>query len=111
MTTNEVAQLLGTNERPTNNVSKHKGKFKYWRSYFYRHGTSPQTLVEHVKRNIPNAVIISSGDHWHDFVGSAKSGSAKDSYMFVTFTVETPEIIKDEDILGDDPHTFDLDGQ
>lgn len=82
MTTKQVSELLGSK-----NVSHRNGKFKYWSSYYYRHGKSESTLIQNVKQKIPNAVIVDSGDHFHSFVGGAKSGSPKDSYFYVYFTL------------------------
>jgi hypothetical protein len=84
MKTKDVAVKLGCDERL---VSKYKGAFRYHRSYFYSNNMSPEALVRLVKSKIPEAVIVDSGDHWHEFVGGAKSGSAKDSFMWVKFTV------------------------
>jgi len=82
MTTKEIQVKLDTTY-----VSKYKGQFKYCQSYFYRHGMTEEKLAEKVKAKIPSAVITGTGDHFHNFVGSAKSGSSKDSYLWVTFTV------------------------
>jgi hypothetical protein len=38
---------------------------------------------------IHEITIVDSGDHHHSFVGGAPSGSAKDSYVWVKFTVNT----------------------
>lgn len=84
MNTKQVAEQLGTNET---DVRKSKGQFRYHRSYFYRYGATPDKLETFVKEKIPTAVITGSGDHWHAFDGGAPSGSAKDSFMWVTFTV------------------------
>lgn len=84
MNAKQVAEKLGTNEKY---VRKYKGQFRYHRSYFYRHGVTPDKLESFVKEKIPTAVITASGDHYHDFVGGAESGSAKDSFLWVTFTV------------------------
>jgi hypothetical protein len=81
MTTKQVSEIL-----ETEHVRKSKGQFKYWISYFYRHGRTPESMAEYVKTKLPNAVITGTGDHWHAFVGGAESGSAKDSFMWVTFT-------------------------
>jgi hypothetical protein len=84
MKTKEIAELLGVNEK---SVRKYKGQFRYHVSYFYHHGLSGETLANIVKEKIPTAVITESGDHRHDFVGGAESGSAKDSFVWVTFKV------------------------
>ena len=55
--------------------------------YFYRHDRTPEKYAEKIKEAFPGAFIIDTGDHWHAFVGGAKSGSAQDSYMWVRFKV------------------------
>ncbi len=94
MTTKQVAELLGTTD-----IRKSKGAFKFYRSYFYRHGMTPEHLVNKVKEKIPNAVILDSGDHWAPFNGGAKSGSAKDSYLWVTFTVPETTTTREKAML------------
>jgi hypothetical protein len=94
MKTSEIAKLL-----ETEHLSKYNGQFKYWRSYFYSHGMTPENLMSYVKSKIPNAVMIDSGDHFHDFVGGTKSGSSQDSYMWVTFTIP-------EKSIGEQPAFF-----
>lgn len=84
MKTAEIAKLLDSN---TKHVRKYKGVYRYHLSYYYRHGNTPQEMVEFVKSKIPSVEVIGCGDHMHAFVGGAKSGSAKDSFMWVTFTV------------------------
>lgn len=81
-TTTEVMKLLGTEH-----VRQRGDVFTYWKSYYYRSGMTPNSLVEKVKQTIPNAVITNYGDHYHNFVGTAKSGSPKDSYVWVSFTI------------------------
>jgi hypothetical protein len=80
----EISKLLGVGE---NKVRKYKGVFRYHNSYFYPYGKTEETLVRLVKDKIPTANIIDSGNHYHDFVGGAKSGSAKDSFFWVTFSI------------------------
>lgn len=86
MTTKEVAALLGTKH-----VKKHKGQFKYWVSYYW-HAPEADKLAASVKAKIPQAVITDSGTHFHAFVGGASSGSAKDSYSWVTFTLNDADM-------------------
>jgi len=87
MTTKQVSELLQSEY-----VSKYKGQFKYWRGYFYRFNMTPEKLVTHVKEKIPTAIIVDSGDHWATFNGGAKSGSSKDSYMWVKFVL--PSVVE-----------------
>lgn len=78
----EVAKLL---ER--DHVKKHKGVFTYWVTYHWNCTGTADKLVAHVMEKIPNAVIVDSGNHFHSFVGGAKSGTAQDSFLWVKFTI------------------------
>ena len=84
MTSNTVSVLLDVKPE---RIRKSKGVFRYHQSYFYGVTKSADALVNRVKEKIPNAIIIDSGNHFHEFVGGAKSGSAQDSYLWVKFTV------------------------
>ena len=95
MTTKEVSTLLGGTEH----VRKSKGQFKYWQSYYWGVTRSADALIAKVKAAIPQAVITDSGNHFHAFVGGAKSGSAQDSYLWVTFTVPEPAQEQELDAL------------
>ena len=83
MTKTRLTSVLGcsvvSKKRNRNFVAK-------W-SYFYRHGMTEEALSEKVKRLLPSAIIIESGDHLHGFVGGAKAGSSQDSYMYVEFAL------------------------
>lgn len=75
-------------ELGTEHVSRKKdGTYRFWVSYYYRHGMTSEGLEAKVIKAIPTAEIVSSGDHWHAFKGGAKSGSACDSFMYVIFKV------------------------
>ena len=84
MTTKQIAEQLGTE---LDNVRKYKGQYRYHRSYYWGVTSNADKLVELVRTKIPAARITDSGNHFHGFVGGAKSGSAKDSFLWVTFTV------------------------
>lgn len=69
------------------NVSLRKGVFKVKQSFFYgMFANLDEKLARKVKEVFPDAIILDKGMHWHEFVGGAKSGSAKDSFVWVTFT-------------------------
>jgi hypothetical protein len=53
--------------------------------YFYVMGRSPEGYMNIIKNRFPGVEIVDRGDHYHDFVGGAKVGSAKSSYMWVRF--------------------------
>jgi hypothetical protein len=63
------------------------GSATVMRGYFYRIVSVGQ-MVEVVMNNFPDAKIVDSGDHYHDFVGGAEVGSAKSSYRWVRFTFQ-----------------------
>lgn len=54
-------------------------------SYYWGVSKGAEAKIEKVKSLFPTAEILSSGNHYHAFVGGAKSGSAKDSYFWVVF--------------------------
>ncbi len=83
-TIKQVAEMLETDQ---SYISKYKGIFRYHQSYFYRFDMDPGKLAKRVKSKIPWARIIDTGDHWHAFVGGAKSGTSRDSYMYVKFEI------------------------
>jgi hypothetical protein len=87
MTTKEVSTLL-----QREHVRKSGGVFTYWVSYFWGVHRDADALVNHVKTKIPSARILDSGNHFHAFNGGAKSGSSKDSYLWVKFTVSDADM-------------------
>ena len=67
-------------------VSKNRdGNFIAKWSYYYYCGRTPNGYATKVQAAFPTAVIVNLGDHNHSFCGGCKSGSAKDSYMWVEF--------------------------
>lgn len=84
MTTKQIAEKLGVDIRY---VRKSKGQFRYHKSYFWGMFQGADKLIALVKEKIPNAVITEHGNHYHEFVGGAESGSSKDSFLWVKFTV------------------------
>lgn len=69
-------------------ISYHKGKFTLKRSYYWGITRSGLDVLEPVVREkVPDAVVVGWGNHYHGFVGGAKSGSAQDSYYWISFTV------------------------
>jgi hypothetical protein len=84
MNAKQIAEALGTSEKY---VRKYKGQFRWHKSYYWGANSSPQPMVDKIKATFPTAVVTDSGNHFHAFVGGAKSGSAQDSYLWVTFTV------------------------
>ena len=80
MKTKEIEQL------GFKNVSLHKGIFTVKKSYFYTNEMTTEGIFAEIQKKIPTAKLVDSGNHWHAFVGGAKSGSTQDSYMWVKFT-------------------------
>lgn len=68
-------------------ISLRHGVFTVKKSYFYRNGMTAGGLWDRVQAKIAAAQLVDCGDHWHEFVGGAKSGSAKDSYFWVKFSL------------------------
>ena len=96
MKATEVATKLGVKEYQ---VRKSKGAFRFHSSYYWGVTTGAEKLVAFVKEKLPEAVIVEFGNHFHEFVGGAKSGSAQDSFKWVTFTLPDPPLIMNmEDI-------------
>jgi len=74
-------------------VKSSKGNFTYFKSFFSCLFSNvdekmKDKILAKAKENNINIQIIDNGCHYHDFVGGAKSGSAKDSYHYVTFKIE-----------------------
>lgn len=71
--------------------SKYGSKaFEAYKSYFYHNGLSPDSLFTRIHTSLAGKLkvkYITGGDHYHHFVGGAKSGSSKDSYIYVIFQV------------------------
>ncbi len=85
MTSFEVAEKL---EVSTEEVRKYKGTFRYHVSYYWGVTRDATALINRIKAKIPEAVVLDSGNHFHSFVGGAKSGSAKDSFLWVHFRLD-----------------------
>jgi hypothetical protein len=82
MTANDIAKALGVSDRY---VRKYKGAFRYHQSYYWGFFNGPDRLIAKIKKIFPSATILDSGNHWHSFDGGAKSGTAKDSFLWVQF--------------------------
>lgn len=58
----------------------HKGDIEVTKGYFYRHGMTPDRLIDRVLEIFPEAKIVNSGDRWRAWPA--------DSYMWVIFRLE-----------------------
>lgn len=63
------------------------GTITAWHSYFYGIGMSPEVAADFIREEFPDITVLDSGNHYHNFVGGAKSGSAKDSFIWVKFKI------------------------
>ncbi len=76
-----------------NNLKVSKGNFVWFQSFFYgmfsnKDEKMKNKILSKAAECKLNVTIIDSGMHYHDFVGGAKSGSARDSYHYVTFQIK-----------------------
>lgn len=68
-------------------VSYSKGVYTAKKSYFWGFTQDGSSFADKIVNMIPNAVMLDYGNHYHGFVGGAKTGGPKDSYFYVKFTV------------------------
>jgi len=86
MTNNEIREKLGlgwdkiTFKQDSRDGMIHKGDVYVDKGYFYRHGMTPDKLVDKVLGIFPDAKIIDSGDNWATWPSR--------SYMFVIFRLD-----------------------
>jgi len=80
LTLKEIGDKIGVNI-----ISRREGVITIKKSYFYGMMHSGQALADKVTKAFPDASIIEYGNHFHQFVGGAKSGSPKDSYFWCKF--------------------------
>jgi len=87
MNKQEIEATLNASGGHPDVITLRKGIVTAKRSYFYSHGYSEDKMAEAILTVFPTATIVEKGNHWHEFCGGAKAGSAKDSYFWVKFTV------------------------
>jgi hypothetical protein len=85
MNPSEVREKL---KSVTGIVSFTKGIYTAKKSYYWGITKSGSEFADKVKAALPEAEILEHGNHYHAFCGGAKSGSAKDSYYWVTFKMK-----------------------
>ena len=85
MDTKQVKKAL---EMVSDKISVRNGVYTIKKSYFYGFGKDGSELAKKVESKLDNAVVIDYGNHWHPFVGGAKSGSSKDSYLYCKFYIK-----------------------
>lgn len=64
------------------------------KSYFWGVTSDGSAFAALVEKQYPNARVVDYGNHFHHFVGKAKSGSRQDSYYWVKFRLYTPETLQ-----------------
>lgn len=55
---------------------------------------TPEEVADKFINSFGNCVLIETGDHWHAFVGGAKSYGRQDSYVWAKFKLKD-EVICD----------------
>ena len=92
MSKKQVCTVLGLDPE---HVKFSKGKFTYFRSFYYgassgREKEMEKSVLAAAEREKDKVSLknVESGVHWHAFVGSAPAGSARDSFHFVSFEAE-----------------------
>jgi len=84
MKTKEVKEKLSS---IADVLSVRGGIYTAKKSYFWGFGKDGSEFADKIKKIIPEAKIEDYGNHWHPFVGGAKPGSSKDSYLFCKFSI------------------------
>lgn len=96
-----VKEVLRNN---VSNFTSSKGPtYTFKQSYFYRHGDEysfANNIIKQIKTLMPhNSVnLIDAGDHWHAFVGGAKSGSAQDSYLYAKIEIAPGIVVQPPEV-------------
>jgi len=85
MTTKEIKEKI---QHSADVVSFSKGVFTAKKSYFWGITNDGSGFADKIVSLIPGARMIEYGNHYHDFVGGAKTGGSKDSYFYVQFEVK-----------------------
>lgn len=71
--------------------ARRKNQFRITRGFFFRHGLSETDLEKDVSKALIEAGlefrVIDRGEHYHDFVGGAKAGSAQDCFWYVLLEI------------------------
>ena len=77
--------LEGNGCHPDLVVRKRDGTFRVVHSFYYRHGMNSKKWADNVFAALTKAriacVIEDYFEHYHGFVGGAKTGSSQDSYF------------------------------
>lgn len=107
MKTTQLKEIL---EGSVDVISKRKDIYQVKRSFFYRHGMDSDKLASNVKAAIEakdktvKVKLVDNGEHWHGFVGGAKSGSSQDSYFWVKFQiVPNDDIVTVKNLMSGEP--------
>ena len=72
--------------------NKKPNQFRIIRSFFYHHGLTETDLEKNISKALTKNNIqfdvLDRGEHFHPFVGGAKSGSNQDSFWFVILEIK-----------------------
>ena len=82
MSTKQVREVVSN---VADTLSVRQGVFTVKKSYYWGVTQGGSALADKIKSLLPEAFILDYGNHYHGFVGGAKSGSSKDSYFWVKF--------------------------
>lgn len=80
LTTSHVKELLGADT-----VSRRDGVYTARWEFFYTHGVTAGDKVNVVKKQLPKAAVVDSGEVWKAFRGGAST--AQSSHWYVKFTL------------------------
>jgi hypothetical protein len=86
MSTKEVKKAL---EMVSDKISVRNGVYTIKKSYYWGVSEDGSALAKKVESKLDKAVVLDYGNHWHPFVGGAKSGSSKDSYLYCKFYIKS----------------------
>ena len=88
VTTKQIREKLTEAFGSNVTLSVRKGIYTAKRSYFWGVTNSGESFAQNVMSTLkPLPVsLVDFGNHYHSFVGSARTGSRQDSYFWVKFT-------------------------
>jgi hypothetical protein len=87
----QIEEILKTKGFNVISFNTKRKNFVAKKSYYYK-TVKLDELVNRIKDVFPDVNIICMGDHFRPFYGGAKSGSSKDSYLWIEFNFKSDEI-------------------
>lgn len=82
MNTKQVRSILSD---AIDTISFRDNTFTVKKSYFWGVTKDGSSLASKVEKLLPGVKVIDYGNHYHGFVGGARPGSSKDSYLYCKF--------------------------